>query len=228
MEATEIIELNNEKRTRLTEHNLKYYEDMLLYIRLNGNKSEQQTEEVLLEMLEHLLQAQEEGKTAEEVFGDDPKAYCKEVVEEIPTENRKNQASLIMMVILQFLGFFAGSYGILGTALNYFFDIGSALTTFSIGSGLVILVIDLLLLGAFILAILKWIKQSTFSKKETKNWVEFLQVWAISTAFIGLIVVIHFFMPSFGKEISIPTYYLAILGVIFYVFSFLMRRKQNF
>lgn len=228
MEATEIIELNNEKRTRLTEHNLKYYEDMLLYIRLNGNKSEQQTEEVLLEMLEHLLQAQEEGKTAEEVFGDDPKAYCKEVVEEIPTEKRKNQVSLIMMVILQFLGFFAGSYGILGTALHYFFDIGSALTTFSIGSGLVILGIDLLLLGAFILAILKWIKQSTFSKKEIKSWVEFLQVWAISTAFIGLIVVIHFVMPSFGKEVSIPTYYLAILGVIFYVLSFLMRRKQNF
>ncbi|WP_042220408.1 DUF1129 family protein [Oceanobacillus manasiensis] len=227
MEATEIIELNNEKRTRLTEHNLKYYEDMLLYIRLNGNKSEQQTEEVLLEMLEHLLQAQQEGKTAEEVFGSDPKAYCKEVIKEIPKEEQKNQISLIIMIVLQFLGIFIGVTGILGTALYFFFGIGNSLTTFSIGSGIAILVIDLILLGVFIFSILKWIKRGAFSKKETKKWVEFFQVWIICTVFIGLIMLIQRFMPAFGKEVSIPTFYLAILGALLYLSSYLMRKNQT-
>ncbi|MFD2627221.1 DUF1129 family protein [Oceanobacillus kapialis] len=227
MEATEIIELNNEKRARLTEHNLKYYEDMLLYIRLNGNKSEQQTEEVLLEMLEHLLQAQEEGKTAEEVFGDDPKAYCKEVIQEIPKEDRKSQISLIVMVVLQFLGMFVGVAGLLGTALYYFFDLGSNVTTISVGSGIAILLIDLTLLGGFIIAVLKWLKSSTFSEKQPKKWVEFFQLWIISTVFIGLIVAIQTFMPAFGQEISIPTYYLAILGAILYFISYLIKKKKK-
>lgn len=93
MNTKDLIQLNNEKREQLTEKNSEYYGDMLVYIRTNFNKSERYTEEVLLELLEHLLQAQEEGRTAKEVFGEDPKAYCNDIIGEFLL--RKNQSTYI-------------------------------------------------------------------------------------------------------------------------------------
>ncbi|WP_339288736.1 DUF1129 family protein [Ureibacillus sp. FSL K6-0786] len=69
----ELIRQNNEKRKQLTPENQQYYENLLVYIRANLSRNERATEEVLLEMLEHLLEAQKEGKTASEVFGKNPK-----------------------------------------------------------------------------------------------------------------------------------------------------------
>ena len=73
MNVKEMVELNNQRRKLLTKENLKYYEDMLVYIRLSYDKSDQEIEEVLLELLDHLLEAQKEGRTAKEVFGRNPK-----------------------------------------------------------------------------------------------------------------------------------------------------------
>ncbi len=58
----------DEKRKELTEENRKVYEDMLTYLRLSYNKSERETEEILLELLNHLLEAQKAGKSAEEIL----------------------------------------------------------------------------------------------------------------------------------------------------------------
>ena len=75
----EMVALNNERRKQLNGENLKYYEDMLVYLRLS-RIPQRRAEELLLEMLDHLLQAQREGRTARDVFGDDPESYCREVV----------------------------------------------------------------------------------------------------------------------------------------------------
>ena len=52
MKAKQLIEENNRKRNLLNPENNHYYSDMLIYIRLNLSLSEQQSEEVLLEMLD--------------------------------------------------------------------------------------------------------------------------------------------------------------------------------
>jgi DNA-binding ferritin-like protein (Dps family) len=80
MTAEEMIQVNNERRKQLNEENRKYYENMLVYLRLSSIP-EKKTEELLLEMLDHLLIAQEEGRSAEDVFGKNPESYCKEVVQ---------------------------------------------------------------------------------------------------------------------------------------------------
>jgi DNA-binding ferritin-like protein (Dps family) len=80
MTAEEMIQVNNERRKQLNEENRKYYENMLVYLRLSPIP-EKKTEELLLEMLDHLLIAQEEGRPAKDVFGKNPEAYCKEVVQ---------------------------------------------------------------------------------------------------------------------------------------------------
>ncbi|WMT20250.1 hypothetical protein [Parageobacillus toebii] len=62
MNAKDLAVLNNEKRKQLNEHNRNYYEDMLVYIRSHLLLSEQQSEELLMELLDHLLEAQKHGK----------------------------------------------------------------------------------------------------------------------------------------------------------------------
>lgn len=80
MTVEEMVELNNERRLQLNEENRKYYEEMLVYLRMSPVE-QRKVEELLLEMLDHLLIAQREGRTAQDVFGDDPESYCKEVIQ---------------------------------------------------------------------------------------------------------------------------------------------------
>lgn len=225
MNAKDIIQLNNEKREQLTEENLEYYKKMLVYIRSNSNKSEQYTEEVLLELLEHLLQAQEEDRTAEDVFGKDPESYCKEVIEEIPGEKTSHQIIFWGYIGIQFLAIISLVQGILGGGLNYFFGLGSDTFSFGLGSGIVIVLVDFLLLWGFTAFLLKWLKATTFREKQQKKWVEFLQLWVICTSAIGLFVAIPYFMPSFGTVISIPVFAFAGIGVVLYLISFYLNKK---
>lgn len=86
----ELIKQNNEKRENLNEENKNYYTDLMLYIRTKLTLSEKQAEEVLMEMLDHLLEAQEEGKTASQVFGENPQAFADELIEQLPVEEKRD------------------------------------------------------------------------------------------------------------------------------------------
>ncbi|RDW15064.1 DUF1129 family protein [Oceanobacillus chungangensis] len=227
MNPKDIVQLNNDKRKMLHEENLAYYEDMLIYIRLNANKSEQQTEEVLLELLEHLLHAQTEGKTAKDVFGDDLKAYCDEVIEEIPSEQTKDTAKLLSFIVIQFLAIISLCHGIISFGLNYFFDLGSNFITFQLGSGVIIILGYLISLYLFIKIIMKWMKQTSFKKKKTKPWVEFLQVWIISMVFIGVFILIPIITPGFGTTISLPILTFAVIGAVLYLISFILNKMYR-
>lgn len=224
MKAKDIIKINNQKRDELNEENLAHYEDMLLYIRLSSSKSEYDTEEILLELLEHLLQAQEEGKRAKDVFGYNLKEYCQEIIEEIPNETRKKQLRFATYIILYFLAIYSFISGISGFGLYYMFNIGSAMTTVSIGSGIATIIIDLLILYLIIVGILKWLKSSVFTNKKQNKWIEFLQIWGFSVVSIGVFVLVIYLMPSFGPIISIPTISFAGIGIVLYLGSLLFKK----
>ncbi|GGE69878.1 DUF1129 domain-containing protein [Priestia taiwanensis] len=83
MNPQQLIEMNNEKRELLTEENERIYSNMLVYIRM-ASIAEHHVEEVLIDVLDHLLDAQEYGETAYDVFGKNPKEYCDELIEALP------------------------------------------------------------------------------------------------------------------------------------------------
>lgn len=89
MNTTEMIKRNNERRKLLDKENLKVYEDAMIYIRLN-DRSEFATEGILLELLEHLIEAQQHGKSARDVFGDDLHAYCDALIADIPHQTKQS------------------------------------------------------------------------------------------------------------------------------------------
>lgn len=229
MRTKEMIQLNNEKRKRLNEENLKLYEDMLVYVRLNTRKDEQQTEEVLLEILDHLLIAQAENKPAAMVFGDDPKAFCQELLDEIPSESKKTTGFFIAYIVLQFLAIISLVHGLLGFALHYFFQLGTAAYKINIGSGSIRILINLLLLYIIIHLILKWIKSSTFKENKRSNTVSFLYTWIICSLCIGAWIAIPLILPipDFGASFHIPLLSFAVIGALLYLVSMILNKKLH-
>ncbi|MFC6463546.1 hypothetical protein ACFP65_00815 [Marinilactibacillus sp. GCM10026970] len=79
-----VIQQNNELREELTEENKVYYEELLVYVRTKSwFKDERKIEEVLLEVLQDLIVAQEEGVMAEDYFGRDPETSANNIVNNI-------------------------------------------------------------------------------------------------------------------------------------------------
>ena len=124
MNAAEMVELNNQLRKQLNEENAKYYENLLVYIRSQAfAKSEQETEDIALEILQDILEAQKHQQTAEDYFGKQPKEVADELV---------RQMSFSTKEVLKLIAIAFGSYAymfIFGKLIipNQAFDIGQLL-----------------------------------------------------------------------------------------------------
>lgn len=167
MKVKEIIALNNEKQKQLNPENTQDYEDMLIYTRISSTKSEQQTEEILLELLEHILLAQDDGKNVHDIFGNDLKAYCQELIEEIPKETKKKQIKFSIKIMLIFLAVATFFKGIIDIGSYYLLSFGEITSTYYLGSSLIIIIINLGLAFLGITLILHWLKSTVF--KQEKN-----------------------------------------------------------
>ncbi|KFM98595.1 DUF1048 domain-containing protein [Bacillus clarus] len=94
MQAKDMVELNNKKRKLLTPENEAAYGDMLIYLRFTS-VPQKQMEELLLEILDHLLEAQEDGKNVRDIFGEDLKAYCDELINSSEHQNPFQKSAVI-------------------------------------------------------------------------------------------------------------------------------------
>lgn len=228
MHAHDLVKLNNEKRTELNEQNLSSYEEMLVYIRSKGSLSEQATEEILYELLEHLVEGQKEGKQATDIFGDDLKAYCDELIGEIPKEKSSRNAMFLGYLGVDLIGTIFLTLGIIGMGLFYFFEIGTGAVTIHIGSAILAILVNLVLIALFVWVILKWVNRDSFKEEKKGKWGEFFQIWLICTAFIGMSLLAFRFMPDFGEEMSISLLTVIIIGAALKVSTFALNRKYRF
>lgn len=228
MKAKAIIELNNDKRKELTPENLKYYEDMLVYIRLSYTKSEQETEEILLELLEHLLEAQGEGKSAREVFGEDPRQYADQIVGEIPQMVTKERVSFMAMCILYFLG---ASALATGTVKLFLYVIGKAQLTTEIYWGTVFLKTLISIPIAFVLlfVLLHYIRWSLF--RNINKVLEFMIFWVFGLITVGLFFLVIYFtpelgLPGLGSPWQWPFYGNILIGIFLFAMGFGVSRVR--
>ncbi|MGE0991762.1 DUF1048 domain-containing protein, partial [Bacillus sp. GMa5/2] len=164
MNAQDMVELNNKKRELLTSENEAAYGDMLVYLRIS-NVPQQQMEELLLEILDHLIEAQAENKSAYDIFGNDLQSYCDELISALPTQTKLEKTSLIgfsisLLLVIQFgidaiVSFFILTFGNTAEQLTPVFSIPG--TTLSV---------SIIILG--ILFILYLLKRYSFDQK--MNW----------------------------------------------------------
>ncbi|MBM4761749.1 DUF1129 family protein [Bacillus sp. B15-48] len=162
MNTKKLIEENNRKREMLTPENEAYYSDLLIYIRLKFTLSEQRSEEVLMELLDHLLDGQNEGKTAKDIFGDEPKDYADEMIEHLPKEKKRKFIPFIGGIIANIVGWLLIIRGGLFLVLSQFTEINTKVYPLSaLFIGLIIAVFVIIT----IVYIFKLVERSLFQEK---------------------------------------------------------------
>ncbi|SCM97225.1 Uncharacterized protein BWINRASL_04050 [Bacillus mycoides] len=223
MKAQDMIELNNRKRKLLTPENEAAYGDMLVYLRLS-NVPEHQVEELLLEILDHLIKAQAENKNAYDIFGNDLQPYCDELISALPAPTKLEKISLIGFVISLLL---AIQFGIDTVASLFIFlfekNTERLSPPFSIPG--TTLSISLIVLG--ILFILYLLKRYSFDQK--MDWKRrILFGFAFATPFCSAV----FFNIYFKKQPYL-IYHLtfwqnALIAILFFILYKLLYKKSNF
>lgn len=227
MTVKELIALNNEKQAELNEANKEDYEAILIYIRLNSTKSERQTEEILLELLEHIILRQQDGKTVRDIFGDDLEAYAKEIIDEIPKETLKKQLKFGMRLIFIFLAVFSFSRGVIDIGLYYLFDFGEIEHIYYLGSSLTIILIDIVIALLGIMLILYWFKVTLFQYKHHSSIRQFIELSLIMSGLLALFILVAYFMPDFGTPFIISSFVFLPLGLGLYMLTFLFKNKHT-
>jgi DNA-binding ferritin-like protein (Dps family) len=222
MNAKELIQLNNKKRKELTKENEEYYDNMLVYIRTSVSVSEQQAEELLMELLDHLIDAQAEGKRAEEVFGENLKTYCDEMIKQLPKEPLKSTAFFISFLLLQLASLMAIVSGIGNIVVHYVKD--SSQTVY-IGTAIVTFVIVAAIISLDVFLLLKWIQKSVY--KISNKIKDFFLLFVLIFISLAGMFFLPKLIPPFGYVIEVGGFlYLATGAVTLIVLRWLNSKYQ--
>lgn len=104
MKKSSFIKENAQLQEFLNPINHEYYGNLLVYVRSRSFlKDENVLEGALLEILQDILDAQENGETAEAYFGKQPKEIADEMLKETPTsiaDSAKLVGSVLFVYIL--------------------------------------------------------------------------------------------------------------------------------
>ncbi|SIR32000.1 Protein of unknown function [Bacillus cereus] len=223
MTEKEMVKLNNEKRKLLTAENEAAYGDMLVYLRIS-NVPEQQMEELLLEILDHLIEAQAENKNAYDIFGDDLQSYCDELISALPTQTKLEKTSLIGFIISLLLAIQFGIDAIVSFFILTFGNNADQLTpVFSIPG--TTLSVSLIILG--ILFILYLLKRYSFDQK--MNWKRrILFGFAFATPFCSAVFLNIYFQKQPYFIYHLTFWQNALIAILFFVLYKLLYKKSNF
>lgn len=215
----DLVKQNNEKRKILTSENQQYYENMLVYIRTNALKSERAAEEVLLEMLDHLIEAQKEGKSAEDVFGKTPKELAEEIIETLPKESFKDILDFGFEIAFTLLGWYLAISGLLPLITRQY-------QTIHLGS---VFLAALCLISSIVLVIyfiFRVIKRNAFQDKGKKSKVN----WLFGLLFLLLFgsgVGVNYIFKPFGPSFTISYVFEFGLGCFFLLAAFLFKKTRE-
>ncbi|BAH06608.1 DUF1129 family protein [Clostridium kluyveri] len=176
-----MIEGNNQLREKLTDNNKEYYEKLLLYIRSAGLfYDDYEIESLLLQILQDIISAQNNGQSAEEFFGKNPQVAADELIHNLGKASKKEIFKLIGVVFI----------------ISSFFSLLSALTTRDKGINILVLILNGIL-SFLVVGIVFFILHKGIYKKITiKKFTDFLFIWIFFVLIIGLFVLIQLFTPS--------------------------------
>lgn len=208
----ELISLNNVKRKKLNNENLKMYEKILIYLRAEWRLSDRHTEEVLNDLLDHLLESQENGMTAQEFFGEDPEQFAKALVEELPAQNKRNTFNFITALLFISIGFLTLVNGIVDMLFAFFQKPQGSFNLLGFVMGYTLMFVMFLITLNYIL---KRVQKEEF-KPELSKKGKFLSY--ILLLLVSSLIYASFIVPlkyiKIGPEISIPWFYALPFGAV--------------
>lgn len=224
MSVENLVKENNRKRKLLTEANEKYYTDLLVYIRLQWRLSEQQSEEILMDMLDHLLDGQDEGKTAEEIFGDDPFAFADELIQEITHERPRNILLFLAGIGIHLLGLVLIIRSLVVFALSFFFEVNTEVNLFHVtvtGASICLFIFF------NVYFILRTVKKDLFTEQESSQLKQMSKTGFVAAASMLIVLLIVKFTPNFGPSIPLSPVLSLVIGIVILISYYSVKRLRN-
>ncbi|WP_404447126.1 DUF1129 domain-containing protein [Sutcliffiella horikoshii] len=222
-DTKKLIEENNQKRKLLSDDNLELYEDFLLYIRTDLRVAEHEGEELLLELLDHMLEAQHEGRPAKDLFGDDPKAYADEIIDGLPREKKRDTIPFIATILLNLLGWGAINVGLVYLVLSQFVEVKDSI---SISSLLTIFIPVLLSVALGIKIIFALIRSTLFQEKKSHKKA-YWKAGLYGAGSFALIMLLAWLKPDFGPSVQIVWWIAIIVGLVLILSGKFIQRQFN-
>jgi uncharacterized membrane-anchored protein len=217
------IEENNEKRELLNKENLKLYEDFLLYIRTDLRIAEREGEELLLELLDHLLIVQQEGKSASALFGNNPKAYAEELIAGLPSEKKRKVIPFILSQVANSLAWFSLIIGLVHLILPRFIEVRDVM---SLGNLIILALAVMFFSGLGVNVIFKLLRSTLFKGKKQQRHA-YWKAGFYGAAGFALILLVTWLTPDFGPKLDLRWWvYLGAFGM-FFLISKMLQRVSN-
>ncbi|PAD93333.1 DUF1129 family protein [Shouchella clausii] len=208
-EIKALIEENNRLRQQLTPDNLKLYEDMMLYIRTDLRLAEYESEQILMEMLHHIVDSQKDGKTAKDVFGGNPKDYAEELIAELPREKKRNVAQFIIAQVVVLIGIVCLVEGLGKLVLPLFGLKGPVVIT---GNLMVTLLMGIIGTGVAVYWIFKQIRKDLFTEG-TNSKKQYIKTGLIGAVAFMAMVGIVYLLPDWGIPLTFAWWTYVLIGM---------------
>lgn len=222
MKIKELIELNNQKREELTKENEAYYSDVLMYVRLRLELSEQHSEEILMDILDHLIEAQQADKTARDIFGADPVAYAETIIAELPKEKKRNIGWFLVGVACSILGPVLIIRGLFLLIAGWFIPVNQhipSVTTLIIGMCIIIYIV------AIISFILKQVRTSITKQSSTLKGALITGLFAAIS--MGILLLIIYTLPELGPSLLFPWWLSIVSGATIGLVLYFIKKKTT-
>jgi len=222
--AKQLIHENNEKRELLTAENKQLYEDFLIYMRTELRIAEYESEELLMDILDHLLEAQENGKDATTLFGSKPKEYAEELIASLPDEKKRYVFPFVISQVFNLLGLFGFIYGLGQLILPYFIETPQSI---SLGNSVGLILIILVMTYFGIIVFFKLIRSTLFTQNKKQTRHTMWKAGLLGGGSFAIIMLFTWILPDFGPEVQIEWWVYFITGFILVVLSKLIGRVNS-
>lgn len=216
-----LIEMNNEKRALLSPSNLKEYERVLMYLRCEWRLQSEATEEVLNDLIDHLLEAQSQGVTTEEFFGEDTMQFAKELVDELPREHNRNIMMFLFTITLYPLAMILIFDGISNLITSFFTE----QKPMNIGGFVIGFVSSMIAFYLLLGKVLMDIQKETIDiDAKRKNIGKFFVYWLCCCVIFALYMLPLLFLKV-GPQVIVPWYISIGLGLIIFLGARVLFKK---
>lgn len=213
--AKELVNTNNELREKLTSENKKYYEDLLVYIRTAGLfYDDYEIENLLMQILQDIMCAQDNGESAEDFFGKSPKIAANELIHNLGKSSKKETLKLVGLVF----------------GISSLFTLMSALSSEGKGINVIVLILNALLSFLFVKIVFIIVHKSIYTKVTNKKLSFVLFLWLPITIAIGLYVFIELFTPPIlviQLQDTMKIFIIAILLIVSTTFIFIHNKRDG-
>lgn len=182
-----LIEKNNELREHLTPENKEYYENVLVYLRTKSLfHDELEIENILMELLQDIIEAQKNNESAEDYFGKNPQEQLDRLLNQLTKVPIKKKISLVFIVF----------------AISTAFSLFSTLTSPIPSINLLTILFNGVISVFFVSLVFYMINRYTFKSNKSKK-KEFFITFIISFIFIGLTFLSNY-IGDFWLSIHVP------------------------